>query len=92
MVVKCVSGSCPCITAANHGFHGFHGLGFLDAVDKQKIKVLFQRRIFFLKMMIFKNIKEATLWSETTTTLCREVTEPNIEATMRSSGEAHQQW
>ena len=36
--------------------------------------------------MIFKNIKEATLWSETTTTLCREVTEPNIEATMRSSG------
>ncbi len=36
--------------------------------------------------MIFKHIKEATLWSETTTTLCREVTEPNIEATMRSSG------
>ena len=42
--------------------------------------------------MIFKSIKEATLWSETTATLCREVTEPNIEATMRSSGGAHQQW
>ena len=68
VVVKRVSGPCSCFTAANHGFHGFHGLGFLDAVDNHKMKVLFQKRIFFLKMIIFKYIKETTRWSNTATT------------------------